>query len=109
MPAPVIFEGATDTILNGQKVFTANKANIAQSAFVKMSVYDPIGIGTFGSTFEWGCPDGPTFIFSISNSEILYNGTPYSGLGAEEKAIFHKWLPQFSKQFVIKYNREFGI
>ena len=109
MPAPVIYEGATDTILNGQKVFTTNKANIAQSAFFKMSAYDPIGSGTFGSTFEWACPDGPTFIFSSGNGEILFNGTAYSGLGAEEKAIFHKWLPQFSKQFVIKYNREFGI
>lgn len=109
MPAPAISQTQTDSILERQKIFTQVKSSVAQTAYQKMVDYNPIGSGVFASTFEWACPDGPTFIFLSGNGEILYNGASYSGLGAEEKAIFHKWLAQFSKQFVIKYNREFGI
>ena len=109
MPAPLIFQTETDSILERQKIFTQVKANIAQTAYYKMVDYNPVGSGVFASTFEWACPDGPSFIFLNGNGEILLNGSAYSSLGADEKAIFHKWLPQFSKQFVIKYNREFGI
>ena len=109
MPAPTIYQTQTDSILERQKIFTQNKANIAQTAFQKMVDYNPFGSGSLAITFEWPCPDGPSFIFSNGYGEIFLNGSAYSSLGADEKAIFHKWLPQFSKQFVIKYNREFGI
>lgn len=109
MPAPSIYQTQTDSILEKQKIFTRNKANIAQTAFQKMVDYNPLGNGNLGITFEWSCPDGGTFIFSNGYSELLFEGNPYSTLGEEAKAKFHKWLPQFSKQFVIRYNKEFGI
>ena len=109
MPAPLIFQTETDSILERQKIFTQVKANIAQTAYDKMVDYNPVGAGVFTSTFEWICPDGPTFIFSNGYGEIRLNGSVYSTLGSDEKEIFHKWLPQFSKQFVIKYNRDFNI
>ena len=109
MPALVIYQAQTDSILERQKIFTRNKERIAQSAFNKMVDYNPIGNGTLGITFEWPCPDGGAFIYSNSNSELFFDGTPYSSLGEAEKAKFHKWLPQFSKQFVIRYNKEYNI
>lgn len=109
MPAPSIYQTQTDSILERQKIFTQNKANIAQTAFQKMVDYNPLGNGSLAITFEWACPDGGTFIYSNGNSELLFEGNPYSTLNEGEKLKFHKWLPQFSKQFVIRYNKEFNI
>lgn len=109
MPAPTIYQTQTDSILERQKIFTQNKANIAQTAFQKMVDYNPLGNGSLGVTFEWGCPDGGTFIYSNGNSELHFDGNPYSSLDEGKKAQFHKWLPQFSKQFVIKYNKEYNL
>lgn len=109
MPAPAEYQTQTTEILEGQKVFTQMKAIIAQTAFQKMVDYNPTGLGTYSGPYEWVCPDGPIFLYESGAGELKLDGIVYSSLGSEEKIIFHRWLPQFSKRFVLKYNKENGI
>lgn len=110
MPASLNYQTATRTTLDGQQIFTRNKANIAQTAFDKMRTYNPVNLGTLNITIEWTCPEASAvFIYNSSNNELFLNGTAYSSLEAGQKDIFHRWLPHFTKQFVIRYNNEFSI
>lgn len=109
MPAPQIYQTQTDSIIERQKIFEQTKAQIAQTAWQKMVDYNPTGAGTWGGTLEWGCPDGNSFIYSSGNGELQLDGNNYSTLDASKKRIFHRWLPQFTKQFVIRYNLELNI
>lgn len=110
MPAALNYQTATSTTLDGQQIFTRNKANIAQTAFDKMRNYNPVNLGTLNIGIEWICPEeSVVFMYNSSNNELFLNGNPYSSLNEGEKAIFHRWLPHFTKQFVIRYNKEFNI
>lgn len=109
MPAPAEYQNQTGSITTGQAVFNQMKAIIAQTAYQKMVDYNPIGSGTFGGTYEWTCPENKTFIFSAGAGELSIDSTPYSSLGADMKEIFHRWLPQFTKRFILRYNLEYNI
>lgn len=109
MPAPEIYQTQTDSIIERQKIFEQTKAQIAQTAWQKMVDYNPTGAGTWGGTLEWSCPDENVFIYSSGNGELQLDGTNYSGLDPLKKRIFHKWLPQFSKRFIYRYNEEYNI
>lgn len=109
MPAPALFQTQTDSMLELQENFSLNKALIAQTAWQKMVDYNPTGAGTWNGPFEWVCPEEKVFMYDSSFGAIRLDGNDYSALGADDKALFHRWLPQFSKRFVIRYNKEFGI
>lgn len=108
MPAPFILQDSTNATLESQRLFTLNKSNMALSAFNTMLNYNPIGSGQL-NYYDWNAPSGDKFTYYSGNSEILLNDTQYSSLVADQKLIFFKWLNQFSKAFVIQYNKEFGI
>lgn len=109
MPALSFYQTVTDSVLDRQKTFTQIKAEIAQTAFNKMLNYDPVGLGQWAGPLEWVAPNEGVFEYRNSNSQIIYNGVEYSSLGADDKKDFHKWLPQFTKRFVVGYNKDFGI
>ncbi|NBP04470.1 MAG: hypothetical protein EBU90_31180 [Proteobacteria bacterium] len=74
--------------------------------------YNPFGSGSCPN-YDFKIPNGPymgkLITFGFGNSEVLYNGTAYSGLTGEEKKIVWFWLPNFIRATLLNYDKNYNI
>lgn len=107
MPALVITQTVETTRVDAHKLFTLNQAMIAASAYNKIDQFSIPG-GSSMPNYEWPSPEG-TFNYESGAGEIRFNGTPFSGLGADDKNLFFRWLPHFIQKAMRYYNKSYGL
>lgn len=126
MPAPLINKYKENKIANNHAILTGNPSNspydqlaagsfqnrAQQRAMEVLNGYNPFGNGTCPS-IDFTIPGGPYSGFKINyifgNSELSFNGNPYSSLPADEKKIIYFWIPNVIREAIKNYDKTYNI
>lgn len=108
MAAPLTTQSKESVILERNSDFLLLKDNLAETAFQKLNTYDFNGSGVMPN-FSWITPTTRPIAYESIQSELMYNGTVYSSLNAEDKRAFFTWLPHFMREAMKEYANTYGL
>jgi hypothetical protein len=112
MPTPALPRIKTLTQLDNHTVELQTKDNRAYSIFQYLLQYDydPASGGHPMPHFRYVVPtNGIKIEFDPGNSEMVYDGNPYSTLNSDQKAIFWQWIDRAIVIGLKNYDKTYGF
>jgi len=112
MPAPAYPRIKTLTQLDDHTVEIQTKDNRASTIFYDLSVYDydPATATHPMPRFRYSIPTNGLIIeYDPVNSEMVYDGIPYSGLNSNQKVIFWQWIDKAIVFGMKVYDKTYGF